>query len=103
MWPLPWAPELRWCMGAHQERLSSAVVSGSAKEVPLREFALQLFEQADLLCRFSAFGYDLQTKVVSQHNDDAHDLTCFAVAVHLRNEGTINLQGVHRESSQSAQ
>ena len=68
---------------AHQKGLSSGVVSGSGEEVTLHEFALELFEQADLFCGFSAFGYDLKTQVVSQHNDDAHDLSCFAVGVNL--------------------
>ena len=35
------------------------MISGSGKEVPLCEFALQLAEQRDLLSRFSAFGATL--------------------------------------------
>ena len=86
-----------------QQFQHSLVVSGSREKVSLGRLAIELLEQANVLFRFRPFGDDFQTKIVGKHNDDPHDLAAFGVAVHVRNEGAVDLQGVYWNPAQAAE
>jgi hypothetical protein len=61
----------------------------------LDHLAIELIEQAYVFFSLGPFRDDLQAEIVGKHNDDLHDLAAFWVAVHVQNEGTVDLQGAH--------
>ena len=79
------------------------VIGRSGEKVSLCHLAIKLLEQFYVLFRFGTFGDDLQTEIMGKNNDDPDYLAAFRVAVHIRNEGAVDFQRIHRNPAQTAE
>src|SRR5207248_9776365 len=72
-------------------------------EESLGHFAAELLKLRNLFDSFCPFGNNLKAHAMSQRDDEADDLEAIAVVIHGCDEDAVDLQGVHRETPQSAE
>src|SRR5258705_13521534 len=73
------------------------------KEVALGVVAAEMPQDLPLRLRLHALGDDAQPQVVAELDDGADDLRALAPARELGHEGTVDLQGVHRQAVEVAE
>src|SRR6476661_934187 len=90
--------ELRREVGARRDAARPRSVHGTGQEVALAELAAQLLEERELLAGLDAFGDHLLGERLPELEDRLHDLVPLAVALHVLDEGAVDLERVDRQA-----